>query len=132
PGPSFQVHTEQQKDLYKVSVVKKVSNARPLARYGFIGMLVVLIAAIAFGKMSLFFALLIITGYMVATKLLSIREIKQELDVDLLVILVSSLTFSTALIKSGTAEIMAQGFMGLFEPFGNLGVILGIYLVTLI
>ncbi len=132
PGKNFHQQIEQENSLYMVSVVQQVSEAKPLAKKGFLGVLLVLLAGLIFTKMGLFFALLILTAYMVATKLLSVQEIKRQLDVNLLVILVSSLAFSTALINSGAAQLLADGFMSIFSAMGNLGIIIGIYVITLI
>jgi di/tricarboxylate transporter len=42
------------------------------------------------------------------------------------------LTFSTALIDSGAAQLLADAFINVFRAFGNFGIIVGVYLVTLI
>lgn len=132
PGKTFRQQIEQRKDLYLVSVVREVTNSRPMARKGFIALLLALIVGMALGKLSLFLSLLLLMAYMVAFKLLRLKEIKQQLDLDLLLILVASLTFSTALIDSGAAQLLAGGFMDVFRPLGNMGVVIGIYLVTLV
>ncbi len=132
PGSSFHQKIEQRSDLYLVSVVRHSANARPVAVKGFFFLLLAAIVGLAFGVMNLFFALLLLMAYMVAFRLVSIGRIKKLLDVDLLVILVSSLTFSTALIDSGTAQILANGVISVFQPLGSMGVIIGIYLLTLL
>lgn len=132
PGKTFRYHIDNRQSLYLVSVVQKISHAHPMAKKGFLGLLVILLGILAFGQLNLFLILLILTAYMVASKLLNIRQIKRQLDVDLLIILVSSLAFSTALIQTGTAQLLAEGLMPVFLPLGNLGVVLGIYVITLI
>lgn len=132
PGRAFQKRIDQRGDLYLVSVVRRITETRPVARKGFVLVLAALILGMIFGKLNLFFALLLLTAYMVAFKLLSIGKIKQQLDVSLLVVLVASLTFSTALIDSGAAQVVAEAFMNLFRPLGNTGIIIGIYVITLV
>lgn len=132
PGKNFKHQLENRPDLYLVSVIRQATNARPIARKGFLLVLMALIAGMVAGVIHLFFALLLLIAYVVGSKLLSIREIKRQLDVDLLVILVASLTFSTALIDSGAAQLLADAFINVFRPFGNFGIIIGIYLVTLV
>ncbi|HET8573292.1 MAG TPA: SLC13 family permease [Edaphocola sp.] len=132
PGAHFRKHIEQHPDLYLISVLRQPSNARPSAVKGFAVLLLALIAGMSLGWLNLFFSLLLLTAYMIGFKLLSIGEVKKQLDVDLLVILVSSLTFSTALIDSGAAKLLAEGFMSLFHSFGNMGIIVGVYLLTLV
>lgn len=132
PGMHFRKYIEEHPDLYLISVLRKPSNAKPAAVKGFVVLLLAVIAGLAFGLLNLFFALVLLTSYMIGFKLLSIGEIKKQLDVDLLVVLVASLTFSTALIDSGTAKLLADGFMSMFHSFGNLGIVIGVYLLTLI
>nr|MDS1299065.1 SLC13 family permease [Aequorivita sp. S2608] len=132
PGETFQHQMENRKSLYLVSTHQKRNKAHSLAKKGFVVVLIALIAGISFGVWSLFFALLLLMAFMVATKLLSIGQIKQELDIDLLVILISSLAFSTALIQSGAAQLLADNLMLFFQPLGPAGVIIGVYIITLL
>lgn len=132
PGENFQKNTHQQDDLYVMSVVTNLNRSSSLARKGFVAVLAATIAAMAFAGMDLFFALLIITSYMVATKMMSVEDLKTQFSVNLFVVLVASLAFSTALINSGVAEMAANAFMNVFESMGNEGIVIGIYVVTLI
>ncbi|HLS29741.1 MAG TPA: SLC13 family permease [Flavobacteriaceae bacterium] len=131
PGKDFRKQSYQEDDLYVVSI-KKIGKVSKTARRGFIGVLLGVIAGLAFEKINLFFALLILISYMVASKMVSITNLKKQFSVNLFVVLVASLAFSAALINSGVAEIAATGFLTLFEPMGNQGILIGIYLVTLI
>lgn len=132
PGTRFHKHIEEHPVLYLISVLRQPTNAKPVAVKGFVVLLLAVIVGLAFKVLNLFFALVLLTSYMIGFKLLTIREIKKQLDVDLLVVLVASLTFSTALIDSGTAKLLADGFMGMFRSFGNFGLIVGVYLLTLL
>lgn len=131
PGKDFRKQSYQEDDLYVVSI-KKMKNVSRAARRGFLGVLVGVVAGLAFEKINLFFALLILISYMVGSKMVSITNLKKQFSVNLFVVLVASLAFSAALINSGVAEIAANGFMTLFEPMGNKGILIGIYLVTLL
>src|SRR5690606_14087135 len=41
-------------------------------------------------------------------------------------------TFSTAIIDTGSAELVANQFIKLFQVFGNAGILIGLYLVTIL
>jgi di/tricarboxylate transporter len=41
-----------------------------------------------------------------------------------------SLALGTAMIKSGAAEIIANGIISLFMPLGKIGILTGIFLIT--
>lgn len=130
-GKNFRQHLNARPNLYLVSVLTDVQDAKPLVKRGFALIIIAVIVGMVFGYLNLFLALMIITGYMVIGNLLSISEIKKQLDIDLLIILVASLTFSKAIIDSGTAELISKNFLGLFEDFGNKGILIGLYLITL-
>src|SRR3546814_4647660 len=49
-----------------------------------------------------------------------------------MIILVASLTFSRALIDSGAAVTVAESVTGLFGLWGNFGILIGLFVLTLI
>jgi di/tricarboxylate transporter len=131
-GKNFRKYLNANPDLYLVSVISKPIESTPVARNIFVIIAFLLIAGMVAGMFSLFLALAILAAAMVALKLLSISEVKKQFDMDLLIILVSSLTFSTAIIKTGSAAILATNFISLFKGLGNVGIVVGLFLVTLI
>lgn len=132
PGTNFQHRINQKNDLYLVSVVSKSKKINPMIMRGFLAVLTVCGIALFFSWIKLFFALLLITTYMISFKLIGFDDIKKSLDFDLLLILISSLAFGTAVINSGVAGLLANNMIGTFLPFGKVGIILGIYLLTLL
>lgn len=131
-GRNFKQHLNARPNLYLVSVLAHTEETKPFVKKGFGLVVLAAIIGMILGFLNLFLALVIITAYMVALKLLSIAEIKKQLDIDLLIILVASLTFSKAIIDSGTAEWLAGSFISVFEGLGNKGILIGLYLITLI
>ncbi len=131
-GRNFTKLLSSKPDLYLVSVISRPVESRPVARTSFVVILLLLLSGLIMGLLNLFLALTILTAAMVVLRLLSISEIKKQFDIDLLIILVSSLAFSTAIIRSGAANILANNFIELFRGLGNMGIVTGIYLVTLI
>ncbi len=132
PGKEFRKQITQEDDFYVVSIVKTISNVPHKVRYGFLGVLALVLLGMGLGKLSLFIALLLLLSYMVAGKMISIQELKEQFGVNLFVVLVGSLAFSTALINSGVAEMAANTFMSVFQHLGDFGIITGIFIATLI
>lgn len=133
PGDNFQqLHAAQEDDLYVVSVLKAVSGVSKSVRLGFVGLLAAVLAGLGLGKISLFFALLLLTSYLVAGKMMSIHELKIQFSFNLFVVLFCSLAFSTALINSGVADLAATNFMYLVQSMGQRGILIGIFVITLI
>jgi len=131
-GKNFGKYLNANPDLYLVSVISKPIESTPVARKIFAVITLLVVAGLFAGVLNLFLALVILAAVMVTLKLLSISEMKKQFDMDLLVILVSSLTFSTAIIKTGSAAVLANNFIGLFKGLGNIGIVMALYLVTLI
>lgn len=130
-GKNFRQNLNTKPNLYLVSVLAETKNANPSIKKGFVGVVLLSIMGMLIGVLNLFIALIIITAYMVLTGLLSVPEVKKQLDFDLLIILVASLTFSRAIIDSGTAEMISNNFLTVFSGFGNKGYLIGLYLITL-
>src|SRR5690606_2622486 len=130
-GANFQQLLRNNPILYLVTALSKTTDSKPLARRGFVGIVILMAVMMLLNYVGLFFALIIITSYMVAAGLLSVSSIKKELDIDLLIILVASLTFSKAIIDTGSAELVARHFIQLFVGFGQVGILVGLYLVTI-
>ena len=132
PGKLFKKNIQEKNVLYLVSehIAGEQTNKNVLRGFGLVFLLSVM--GIITGLFNLFIALLLITGYLVMSNLLTMSDLKKNLDLDLLIILASSLTFSDAIIDTGTATLLANKFLGIFKAIGPAGIIIGIYLVTLI
>lgn len=64
--------------------------------------------------------------------ILNITEIRRELDLSLLLILVCSLSIGVALEKSGTATLIASGLIAAAKMLGPVGVLSALFIVTII
>ncbi|MEZ5035234.1 MAG: SLC13 family permease [Chitinophagaceae bacterium] len=131
-GKSFAKQLNSRTSLYMVSEISKPIASKPIARTIFVVILSALLIALIAGVIQLFLALLVLASSMVVLNLLKVSEMKKQLDVDLLVILVSSLALSAAIIQTGTAAMIADNFLSTFKGLGNAGIIIGLYLVTLL
>ena len=67
---------------------------------------------------------------MVAIGLLNIVEIKRNLDLGLLVLLVCSLAIGMALEKSGSAQIIAHGLIYSAKSLGPIAALSSLFIVT--
>lgn len=131
-GSRFESIVYQNHNLYLVSVLNSPRKATKLQKRAFLSILFVVLALLIIGKITLFLGLLLIATVLVFSNMLSIAEIKRQLDVSLLVILAASLTFSKALIDTGAAEKIAQGFISVFSGGGSVGLLIGMFILTLV
>jgi di/tricarboxylate transporter len=118
-------------DLFFLSVPKRIKadKNRWIGLMGFAGL--ALLAAGIVGLIPLFHACLIILSALVFLGILTIGEIRKELDLSLLLVLVCSLAIGVALEKSGTADLIAKAMIGSVKSLGPIAVITSLFLVTI-
>jgi di/tricarboxylate transporter len=120
-----------EKDLFFLSVPKKVSNpkSKSMKAIGLIS--VALLISGVVGIFPLFETCLVVLTGLVFFGILNITEIRKELDLSLLMILVCSLAIGIALEKSGTADLIANGLIFSGKSLGAVGVLASLFLVTI-
>jgi di/tricarboxylate transporter len=84
------------------------------------------------GLIPLFTACLIILSGLVVFGILNVTEIKRQLDLSLLMVLVCSLAIGMALEKSGTATLIADGLISLGNSSGIVMVLAALFVVTIL
>lgn len=130
-GDHRQNGTSHEKDLFFLSVPKKVKTEKN-TNLRIVGLLSVLtLIAGVMGLVPLFSACVIILAALVFFGVLSLVEIRRELDLSLLMILVCSLAIGIALEKSGTADAIANLLITSVQAFGPVAVLASLFLVTI-
>ncbi|MCY7409156.1 MAG: SLC13 family permease [Chitinophagales bacterium] len=130
PGPDFNFHVAGSRDLL---IIGKTKTSRKIGRkqsYMLLGSTVIAIALAAFGLVNLFSALIIAAGAMLLLKVIRVRDVKEGLDLNLIIMLAFALAIGKALSASGAAKFYADGLIAVLLPFGVIGVLAGIYLIT--
>jgi di/tricarboxylate transporter len=64
------------------------------------------------------------------SNLVSPKEIAKNIDFNLILIIALSLALGTAMLKSGVATTLAGTFFSVLKPFGIIGILAGIFLLT--
>jgi di/tricarboxylate transporter len=129
-GADFAKRVENSADFYPISHAGNLLNYN--LKWGFFalgGFLAVLLLS-ALGILSLFKGLLIYLLAILVTRLVTYGEIKERLDINLIVIAALSLALGAALLKSGLAAYFAEQLIKLALPFGILAVLIALYLIT--
>ncbi len=132
-GDHSQNGTSHEKDLFFLSVPRKVTGekAEKIRNYRVLGFLSVLaLVAGVVGLFPLFDVCLVILTALVFFGVLSLAEIRRELDLSLLLILVCSLAVGVALEKSGTADLIASLIISSVQSLGPVAVLASLFLVT--
>jgi di/tricarboxylate transporter len=80
-----------------------------------LGIMVFVVIAAAVGLMPIFVSSLLGVGLMLATRCLTWREVGGSISAQVVMIVVTSLALGLALVETGGATFIAQGFVGLFQ-----------------
>jgi di/tricarboxylate transporter len=122
----------REKDLFFLSVPKKVKSEKNknLRIVGVLSVLVLISGVM--GMFPLFDACLVILCALVFFGVLSLAEIRRELDLSLLLILVCSLALGVGLEKSGTADSLANVLVSSVDVFGPVAVLTSLFLSTIL
>jgi di/tricarboxylate transporter len=140
-GADFQKRAGQDKNLLLISEQKKVEHISSARRALFLIGVLVLVLSVLFpasmlgmdkfgGLLRLHEALFLMCGLQFALGMMDSEGIKKNVSLDLLMILASALTFGSALLNSGTAEVIAQGFIHLSDGLGGMQIGLALFLLT--
>ena len=129
-GPNFRDRVDLYRDIYIVSNIREFFNPGKRKKNALIGMGILAIVLLAFGFFSLFTSLLIIFAVMIGSGMITRQDIKRDLDMNMITILVLSLALGQATISSGAAEIISKLIMELLIPFGPLGILCGLLILT--
>jgi len=131
-GSDFINRADLYRDIYIVSKLREITKPDKKKFYALGLSIVAAILLLIFGKMSLFASLLIIFSIMAAFNLINLQDVKRELDLNMIAILVFSLAIGQAIIKTGTGNILATYLIQILQPFGMLAILIGLLLVTTI
>jgi di/tricarboxylate transporter len=121
-----------EKDLFYLSVPKKIEAKKPFWKsWVGLGSFALLVSGIL-GFIPLFTACLIILTALVFLSVLNLSEIRRQLDLNLLMVLVCSLAIGIALEKSGTAALIAHGLIEIGNSVGTIAVLSALFGVTIL
>ena len=90
------------------------------------------IASSAMGLMGLLPGLMILMGVFLATKLLTLAELRRRFPFELLMVIGSALALAKGLENSGGAQLVANAMRDAFEGYGVYGALVGVYLLSLV
>ena len=129
-GENFVSRTKDTFDFYFISKVTEYLNLDWYKSLILIGGILLVITLAALNIISLFMGLIIMILVSMVLKVTHPKDIPNNIDYNLAMVIVLSLALGTAMIKSGAADLVANGVISAFFPFGKIGVLLGIYFIT--
>lgn len=131
-GPDFVQHRNIDRNFHLLDSgmlrPKLTPRQSTLALTGF----ALAIAMSAIGIWPLLNCLLVLLAILLATRILSVSEMRRRFPFDLLVTIGSALAIAKALESSGAAELVADAMRSLFDGHGVVGAFVGVYLITVV
>ncbi|KXX68497.1 SLC13 family permease [Flammeovirga sp. SJP92] len=132
-GDTFFSNMKSYKEFYVLSTIE---SQRPVVKEVhkgiYLGVLMGLVFLIGSGIISILTGAIIAFAGLLLIKATTFNTVNKELDLDLIVLLMSALTLGDAFIASGASEIVSKMFITIFLPFGVIGVLIGLFLVTVL
>lgn len=129
-GDDFKQRIADTNDFYPLThlrEIKKQPLAKQLLLLGGIGLAV---TGSVLGIIKLFTAILLLLILVMISNLVSPKEIAKSIDFNLVLIIALSLALGTAMLKTGMATTIAGTFFSVLKPFGIIGILSGIFLLT--
>lgn len=131
-GKDFKNRVDLYRDIFIVSQVKEMLRPNRRKVVSFLIVALAAIAMVIFGYFSLFTSLLIIFTIMVALRMVSLQDVKREVDLNMVAILVFSLALGQAMIKTGSGDLLANWILDLTKDFGTTAILASLLVITTI
>lgn len=129
-GKRFLRKNARDKNMYIVSSLSKIDGTLSRKKRWFLFAFTALVAAMIAGVIPFFLGLVLIVSIIGGLGMMTSEEFKKHINLDLLIVLGSALTIGSVFIETGTAEMIAAPFISLFSPYGAVGLVIGLYLLT--
>lgn len=129
-GADFFNLMNQTHDFYTISKPREIKRLGVFRSAFLIVGTILVIGLSALKIISLFMGLLVLLLSLVGLGITTTKKITKAIDFQLGIIIAMALALGQAMIKTGVAENMAQVVIRAFEPYGPVGLLLGIYLIT--
>ena len=131
-GPGFNVRADETSDFYHLRRVRKIQRPGTLKSILVLGGLALVILLNVFGWIKLIMGVAVYLMVLLLTKTASPKEVVKSLDYNLGLIIAMTMALGTAMFNTGLADQFAMGIISIFEPVGLVGIMAGLYLVTML
>jgi di/tricarboxylate transporter len=129
-GQDFGLLSKDTHEFYIISRLQEFTKQPLFKQIVLVGGIIAAIVTAGLGLIKLFTALVILLLLVLMLKMVSPKDVIKGIDFNLIIVLALSLALGTAMIKSGVATTFADATFKVFKPFGIVGVLVGIFLIT--
>jgi di/tricarboxylate transporter len=129
-GEDFYKRTQDSQDFYIISKIRDFSKLSWYKTAILTGGTIIAILLAALKITTLFISLLTLLLIILILKITSPKDIHKSIDYNLAIIIAMALALGTAMDKTGLAKTIADFTINVFRPFGLVGLMAGLYLIT--
>ena len=129
-GNQFDRLSKASNEFYTISKIKEIKRLGIFRTFVLIAGILLVITLNVIGVGKLFTGLLVLLIITQLLKIVKPKDLAKSVDYQLALIIALSLALGLAMIKTGVADMLANGVLYLFEPMGKYGMLVGIYLIT--
>lgn len=123
-----------QKDLYVINRIQESDNiaVNVWQRFGFLGFVFGSVFLSLVGNYSFFISLLFVLVGAVLTGLTNTKKIKEDLNIELFIILGSAIVLGVAMVDSGLGAYLGEVLHGFSPHFGSWNLLFGLMAITVL
>ncbi|AKG73602.1 SLC13 family permease [Salinicoccus halodurans] len=131
-GQRFLEEHLHSSDFYVVTSVTPPESLKQSRVKGWIAisLLLAMVSSVTFGLLTMFEAMLIAVIILLAFRLIDAKEAFSYIQVNVLLLIASAFGVGAALTQSGLAQLIAESMVDFGRPFGIIGIIIILYIVT--
>ncbi len=129
-GRDFRKRANLYRDILVVSQIKEMLQPQPQQIGALLAAVAASITLVITGYLSLFVALLLIFAAMVALRMITLPDVKQEVDINMVAILVFSLALGQAMIQTGSGDLIATWMLSITDSFGTTAILGSLLVLT--
>lgn len=131
-GTDFRQHRNLDRNFHLLSGSFTRPRLKPWQSAGALAGFGAVIAGASLGVVPLFHGLLVLLAGLLATRILTVDELRRRFPFSLWLIIGSALAMAQALEQSGAAALLATGMQHAFSGYGIYAAFAGCYLLTLL
>lgn len=129
-GDDFAKVTEGSEDFFVISMIKQIHNIDVKKSIFITASSFTCILLSIFGVLPLFNSLLVLVAIFLVTRIVSPSELKHMINMNILVVAAFALAVGKAVQVTGLGDLLADSVVTWFQPFGVVGVLAAVYLIT--
>lgn len=129
-GDQFLNRVDLYKDLYIIAGDEREVQPDKGSKYKLYVLGIASLILLASQLFNLFVSLLILMAIAVSLKLVTLKNVKRDLDINLVIILVLSISIGEAMVNTGAGKLVAAALLNLLADYGKVAVLAGLMVIT--